>query len=64
MRYCTRCVTPSTRPAVVIADDGVCSACRSHDTKQAIDWAARCPGAKYGSMEVRPVMEFEGIESR
>jgi hypothetical protein len=34
------------------------------DLDAAIDWAARWPGAKYGSMEVRPVMEFEGIESR
>ena len=29
------------------------------DLDTAIDWAARCPGAKYGSMEVRPIMEFE-----
>jgi hypothetical protein len=34
------------------------------DLDAAIDWATRCPGAKYGSMEVRPVMEFEGMESR
>ncbi|MEU4218341.1 YciI family protein [Actinoplanes sp. NPDC026623] len=25
----------------------------------AIDWAAKCPGAKYGSVEVRPIMEFD-----
>jgi hypothetical protein len=24
----------------------------------AIEWAAKCPGAKYGSIEVRPVLEF------
>lgn len=24
----------------------------------AIDWAARIPGARYGSVEVRPIMEF------
>jgi hypothetical protein len=29
------------------------------DLDTALDWAARCPGAKYGSIEVRPVMEFE-----
>jgi hypothetical protein len=30
------------------------------DLDAALDWAARCPGAKYGSkIEVRPVMEFE-----
>lgn len=29
------------------------------DLDTALDWAARCPGAKYGSMEVRPIQEFE-----
>jgi hypothetical protein len=29
------------------------------DLDTALDWAARCPGAKYGSIEVRPVVEFE-----
>jgi hypothetical protein len=29
------------------------------DLDTALDWAARCPGAKYGSMEVRPVQVFE-----
>jgi hypothetical protein len=25
---------------------------------EAIDWAAKCPGAQSGSIEVRPIMEF------
>ena len=25
---------------------------------EAIDWAAKCPGARVGSIEVRPVMDF------
>ena len=29
------------------------------DLDAAIEWAARCPGAKYGSVEVRPIMEFD-----
>jgi hypothetical protein len=29
------------------------------DLDTALDWAAKCPGAKYGSMEVRPVMVFD-----
>ncbi|MDP8930560.1 MAG: YciI family protein [Actinomycetota bacterium] len=29
------------------------------DLDTALDWAVRCPGAKYGSMEVRPVMVFD-----
>jgi hypothetical protein len=30
-----------------------------HDLDQAIEAAARCPGALYGSMEVRPIMDIE-----
>ena len=29
------------------------------DLDEAIAWGARIPGAKWGSIEVRPVMEFE-----
>jgi hypothetical protein len=25
---------------------------------EAIDWAAKCPGARVGSIEVRPIMDF------
>lgn len=28
------------------------------DLDEAIDWAAKCPGARVGSIEVRPVMDF------
>jgi hypothetical protein len=28
------------------------------DLDTALDWAARCPGARFGSMEVRPIMEL------
>jgi hypothetical protein len=28
---------------------------------EAIEAAARCPGARYGSMEVRPIMEMEDV---
>lgn len=28
------------------------------DLDTALDWAARCPGAKMGSVEVRPIMEL------
>jgi hypothetical protein len=29
------------------------------DLDAAIEWAAKCPGAKYGSIELRPIMEFD-----
>ena len=42
MKYCSRCVLPDTRPGITIGADGICSACKGHDDKEAhIDWAAR-----------------------
>lgn len=32
------------------------------DLDAALDWAARCPGATRGSIEVRPIMVFEEPE--
>ena len=32
------------------------------DLDAALDWAARCPGAKYGSIEVRPIQVYEAPE--
>lgn len=29
------------------------------DLDTALDWAVKCPGAKYGSMEIRPVSVFD-----
>jgi hypothetical protein len=29
------------------------------DLDEAIEWAAKCPGAKSGTMEVRPIQAFE-----
>lgn len=42
MRYCARCVIPDTRPNVVLDDEGVCNACRTHsERREEIDWEAR-----------------------
>ena len=41
MKWCHSCVLPNTRPNLVLGDDGICNACRSHGTKRDIDWAAR-----------------------
>jgi N-acetyl sugar amidotransferase len=42
VRYCTRCIIPSTRPHVALDVDGVCSPCRSHrPARHRIDWGAR-----------------------
>ncbi len=31
------------------------------DLDSAISWAARCPGAQYGAIEVRPIWEMEAV---
>lgn len=41
MRYCTRCVTPDTRPHIEFDAEGVCNACRYHSARPEIDWAKR-----------------------
>lgn len=42
MRYCRKCILPSTRPNIEFDADGVCNACCAHEMKQeVIDWAAR-----------------------
>ncbi len=46
MKYCNRCVMPDTKPGVTIDEEGVCSACRSVEKKQNIDWDARAKELK------------------
>jgi N-acetyl sugar amidotransferase len=42
VRYCANCILPDTRPGLVIGEDGICSACKSHSVTAApIDWDAR-----------------------
>ena len=39
--YCKRCLMPSSRPRIEFDGEGVCSACRYHETKNAVDWKER-----------------------
>ena len=41
MKYCQKCILPETRPNLVIEDDGICNACKTHSTKINIDWDKR-----------------------
>lgn len=41
LTYCTKCVTPTTRPGVTLDGEGVCGACRTAAQKTQIDWRAR-----------------------
>lgn len=39
--YCKRCIMPSTKPDLLIDDEGVCSACRSYEQRAVVEWGAR-----------------------
>ena len=42
IRYCAKCVYPSTAATPLTFDDeGVCSGCRTHEEQALIDWTAR-----------------------
>ena len=41
MRYCKRCITPSSRPNIQFNPEGICNACESHAIRRVIDWAGR-----------------------
>ena len=41
MKYCARCITPSTRPNIWLNKEGVCNACVAHGMRREIDWAVR-----------------------
>ena len=41
IRYCARCLMPETKPDLFIDGEGVCSACRNFERRQAVDWDTR-----------------------
>tara|TARA_B100000315_G_scaffold127921_1_gene117643 strand:+ start:15767 stop:16906 length:1140 start_codon:yes stop_codon:yes gene_type:complete len=42
MKYCSKCLAPSTRPRLAFNEGGVCNACiHTENKKQSIDWTAR-----------------------
>ncbi len=41
IRYCDCCVMPETKPDLFIDEEGVCSACRNMEKRQAVDWEYR-----------------------
>jgi N-acetyl sugar amidotransferase len=41
LKYCIRCVMPSTKPDLHIDSDGVCNACRAYENRKHVDWDAR-----------------------
>ncbi|MBR3149664.1 MAG: N-acetyl sugar amidotransferase [Eubacterium sp.] len=41
MKYCKKCVMPSTRPGISFNSDGVCTACCNQEKRKEIDWNER-----------------------
>ena len=41
IKLCTRCIYPDTKPNLFFDDEGVCSACRSFETRASVDWNER-----------------------
>ena len=43
MDYCPNCLTPSTRPRVILSSEGICNACDYADKRSAnlIDYESR-----------------------
>ncbi len=42
MEYCARCLYPANaKPTIIFDEQGVCSGCRYHESRQRIDWAGR-----------------------
>jgi N-acetyl sugar amidotransferase len=41
IQYCKRCIMPHTKPDLYIDEEGICSACRSYESRKEIDWAQR-----------------------
>jgi N-acetyl sugar amidotransferase len=41
MKYCTKCVMPSTRPGISFNEDGVCSACQSYENRKKTNYNNR-----------------------
>ena len=41
LERCAKCLLPSSKPNLGLDEEGLCSACRSAEAKELIDWDAR-----------------------
>jgi N-acetyl sugar amidotransferase len=41
IRYCKKCVMPSTKPDLLFDEEGVCNACRNIENRKEVDWKTR-----------------------
>lgn len=42
MEYCKRCTYPgNARPTIILDEEGICSGCRYHESRESVDWCER-----------------------
>jgi len=41
LTYCRRCVMPDTKPDLHLDGEGICNACRSYESRKAVEWDQR-----------------------
>jgi N-acetyl sugar amidotransferase len=51
MKYCKKCLQTDTRPGIRFDNEGICPACRYHETLQYVDWDERLA-------EIHEIVEF------
>lgn len=39
--FCTKCITPNSRPRIVFNAQNICNACTNSENKKKIDWSNR-----------------------
>lgn len=62
IRWCSRCILPTTRPNLRLDAEGVCNACRAHETKPGIDWRLRAGQLKDLVANVKRAARYNGYD--
>ncbi len=62
MKYCTKCVMPSTRPGISFNAQGVCSACQSFENRKNVDYNKRFEELKQLCNKYRGMNGLDGYD--
>jgi len=41
LRRCVKCLMAETKPGIILDEEGVCQACRHHESRKNVDWSER-----------------------
>ena len=41
IKFCKRCIMPSTKPDLKFAEDGICQGCKAYENRKKVDWSKR-----------------------